>query len=114
MDFQSLLFLIILVLIFVWVFNRKEAPKYNYCLDCQRPAKVRRRVGVGSILTSVFTLGIWYVVVIPFYKKRCFICGGSNVSQGEAIMMEERKLKEIRLQEEALDDLVRQRRNIAR
>lgn len=114
MDFQSLLFLIVLVLVFVWVFNRKKTPNHNYCFDCQRPTKVKRRIGVGSILTLVFTLGIWYAVVIPFYKKRCFICGGSNVGQGEGVMMEERRLKEAQLQEEALDELVRQRRNIAR
>ena len=114
MDFQSILILIGLILVFVWVFNRKKIPKDNYCFDCQRPAMVKRRIGVVSVLASILTLCLWYLLVIPFYKKRCFICGGDNVGQGDSVMMEERKLKEARQQEEALDELVRQRRRIAR
>ena len=114
MDFQSILILVGLILVFVWVFNRKQTPRDNYCFDCKRPAVVRRRIGVISVLASILTFGLWYVLVIPFYKKRCFICGGDNVGQGDVVMMEERKLKEARKQEEALDELVRQRRSVVR
>ena len=114
MDFQSIFILVGLILVFVWVFNRKKTATDNYCFDCKRPAMVKRRIGLVSVLATILTLGLWYVLVVPFYKKRCFICGGDNVGQGDSVMMEERKLKEARKQEEALDELVRQRRTMVR
>lgn len=115
MGFQDLSSLILLVLFIVWILNRKKTPKENYCFDCQRPiVKAKRYIGVGSIFASLFTLGIWYVLVIPFYKKRCFICGSDNVGQGRAVMMQKQKLKQTRQHEQALDELVRQRRTIVR
>lgn len=114
MGFQGLLSLILFVLLFVWLLNRKKPPKDNYCFDCQLPiVRVKRHIGIGSIFVSLFTLGIWYVLVIPFYKKRCFICGSDNIGKGRVAMMEKRKLEQARQQEEALDELVRQRRRIA-
>ncbi|MDJ0958859.1 MAG: hypothetical protein QNI91_18470 [Arenicellales bacterium] len=114
MDFQSIVILIGLILVLVWIFNRKKTSKDNYCFDCKRPVIVKRRIGFFSVLASILTLGLWCVFVIPFYKGRCFICGGDNVGEGDSVMMEERRLKEVRKQEEALDELVRQRRTIAR
>ena len=114
MDFQSILILVGLILVFVWIFTRKKPHRDDYCFDCKRPAIVKRHIGVVSVLASILTFGLWYVLVVPFYKKRCFICGGHNVGQGESVMKEERKFKEARRQEEALDELVRQRRTMAR
>lgn len=102
-------FLVLLMLGYLVFKPRLE--KADYCYHCHRSVAVKRHIGTASMFASLFTLGVWYVLVIPFYKKRCFICGSDNVGQGRAIMIQERKLEQIRQQEKALDELVRQRKN---
>jgi hypothetical protein len=50
-----------------------------YCTLCRRPVEARRHVGAGTIILAVVTGGLW-LVTIPFYAKRCFICGSAAVS----------------------------------
>jgi hypothetical protein len=50
-----------------------------YCRLCRRPVEARRHIGLGTVILAVCTGGLW-LVAIPFYSKRCFICGSASVS----------------------------------
>ncbi len=46
----------------------------TYCEDCRRKVEARRRIGVGTLILALLTGFVW-VVAIPFYSKRCPVCG---------------------------------------
>ncbi len=45
-----------------------------YCSNCQKARGHKRALGWGTFFMVVLTLGLW-ILVIPFYPKRCMICG---------------------------------------
>ncbi len=58
----------------------------KHCTLCQRSVEPRRKIGVGTLLLALATMGFW-LLAIPFYEKRCPICWGSKLGSaptGEA------------------------------
>lgn len=45
-----------------------------FCPSCKRETWYKRNIGVGTLLAALATCGFW-IFVIPFYKKRCKVCG---------------------------------------
>jgi hypothetical protein len=45
-----------------------------HCASCQRVTGHKRALGWGTFFAAVLTLGVW-LFAIPFYSKRCMICG---------------------------------------
>lgn len=50
-----------------------------YCNLCKRPVEAKRNIGIGTLLLCVLTAGFW-LIVIPFYSKRCPICKSESIS----------------------------------
>jgi len=48
--------------------------KMAYCAVCQAPRGFKRHLGVGTLLGLFFTGGL-LLFLLPFYPKRCIICG---------------------------------------
>ena len=44
------------------------------CPSCRQPTWFKRAVGWGTFFAAVLTGGLW-LLAIPFYEKRCVICG---------------------------------------
>lgn len=51
-----------------------------YCNLCERRVPKKRKIGIGTLLLVFFTWGLW-ILVIPFYSKRCGVCGGDRLSK---------------------------------
>ncbi|EQB7288427.1 SHOCT domain-containing protein [Morganella morganii] len=51
----------------------------KYCSVCEKNVDAKRKIGVGSLIAVIFTGFIW-LLVLPFYSKRCPICQNSNLS----------------------------------
>jgi hypothetical protein len=49
----------------------------RYCEACQRNVTPKRKIGVGTLILFLVTGFIW-LLVIPFYSKRCPICQGTS------------------------------------
>lgn len=47
--------------------------RVKYCTLCERNVEPRRKIGVGTLILFLLTLGVW-LIAIPFYLKRCPIC----------------------------------------
>ncbi len=45
-----------------------------HCPACEKKRGYKRQIGVGSLIAVVFTGGLW-LLVLPFYEKRCIVCG---------------------------------------
>lgn len=45
-----------------------------FCQSCQRVTGHKRALGWGTFFAVVLTFGFW-LLAIPFYRKRCVICG---------------------------------------
>jgi len=45
------------------------------CPVCGKPTGHKRALGIGTLLMAIVTGGLW-LLVIPFYPKRCIVCGG--------------------------------------
>ena len=43
------------------------------CVHCDKQIDAKRNIGIGSLILVLVTAGLW-ILVIPFYKKRCPIC----------------------------------------
>lgn len=54
-----------------------------YCSLCERPVEARRKIGIGTLIVVVLTSGLW-VLAIPFYRKRCPVCGGRSFVSAKA------------------------------
>lgn len=50
----------------------------TYCNFCKRPVDARRVIGVGTLILAICTAGFW-LLLIPFYGKRCPICKGDSL-----------------------------------
>jgi hypothetical protein len=46
------------------------------CNLCERPVMPKRNIGIGTFILVFCTGGFW-LLAIPFYRKRCPICKGS-------------------------------------
>ncbi len=51
-----------------------------YCNLCKRPVEAKRVIGVGTLLLVLLTGGLW-LLLIPFYGKRCSICKSDALSK---------------------------------
>lgn len=51
----------------------------KWCDLCRRNVEPKRKIGVGTLIAILFTGFIW-LLLIPFYKKRCPVCGGTHLS----------------------------------
>ena len=45
-----------------------------FCKNCGKHTGHKRRIGVGTLLVVLITFG-WSLLLIPFYSKRCVVCG---------------------------------------
>jgi hypothetical protein len=50
----------------------------KYCANCERYVNTSRKIGVGTFIMVICTVGLW-LLVIPFYEQRCPICLSKNV-----------------------------------
>jgi RNA polymerase subunit RPABC4/transcription elongation factor Spt4 len=55
----------------------------KYCDHCDRVVTAKRKIGVGTLILSIITGGLW-LLIIPFYSKRCPICLGTSLSNKKA------------------------------
>jgi hypothetical protein len=46
-----------------------------HCASCARVTGHKRALGWGTFFAVLLTAGLW-LLAIPFYQKRCMICGG--------------------------------------
>jgi len=51
-----------------------------YCNVCKRETNLKRHFGIGTLIGVFVTLG-WWILVMPFYKKRCVFCKGNNLDR---------------------------------
>lgn len=49
----------------------------RYCQQCGRESGHKRALGWGTFFAVLLTFG-WWLLAIPFYPKRCVICGLHN------------------------------------
>jgi len=61
----------------------------KHCEMCDREVQTRRKIGVGTLLLVLFTLG-WWLLAIPFYRQRCPICWGDQFGALRAGVVKER------------------------
>lgn len=50
---------------------------FMHCDNCSKPTGFRRAFGMGTFLGVVFTGGLLFLC-LPFYPKRCVVCGASE------------------------------------
>ena len=50
----------------------------KYCKLCDRPVEPKRQIGIGTLILVFITALVW-VIFIPFYSKRCPICGSTKL-----------------------------------
>ena len=55
-----------------------------YCELCRRPVEAKRQIGVGTLILVFLTTGFW-LLAIPFYRKRCSICKSTAISRVPAV-----------------------------
>jgi hypothetical protein len=48
--------------------------KMGYCHWCQRNVGYKRAFGIGTLILVILTGGLW-IIAMPFYPKRCIVCG---------------------------------------
>ena len=48
------------------------------CANCGANRGFKRNIGVGTLIAIILTMG-WYIILIPFYPKRCIVCGGTEI-----------------------------------
>ena len=46
----------------------------NHCYVCRAPRGFKRNIGIGTVFAVILTGFIW-LLIIPFYPKRCIVCG---------------------------------------
>jgi hypothetical protein len=46
----------------------------EYCPACEKERGFKRQISVGTLLAVIFTAGVW-LLALPFYPKRCIVCG---------------------------------------
>jgi hypothetical protein len=55
-----------------------------FCTLCRRPVEARRYIGAGTVIIAVVSAGL-SLLAIPFYKKRCAICGSTALSANAGV-----------------------------
>ncbi|QXF35248.1 hypothetical protein CE143_20275 [Photorhabdus luminescens] len=50
----------------------------KYCSVCQKNVDAKIKIGIGSLIAIIFT-GLFWLLALPFYSKRCSICENSHV-----------------------------------
>ena len=55
---------------------RKPEPVYH-CDVCDRKTNVKKHIGAGTWVMVLLTGGFW-LLLIPFYRKRCVFCQSTN------------------------------------
>jgi hypothetical protein len=53
---------------------------FKYCSNCGKKTGHKRTIGWGTQFASRFTFGV-STLAIPFYPKRCIICGSKDIGQ---------------------------------
>ena len=51
--------------------------EYSYCSNCKKNTGRKRALGWGTFFAALITGGLW-VLAIPFYPKRCIVCGNAK------------------------------------
>lgn len=54
----------------------------KYCMLCKRNVQPKRKIGAGSVIAVLLT-GFMWLLVIPFYKKRCPVCHGDALGPAQ-------------------------------
>jgi len=49
----------------------------SYCPNCKKNTGRKRAFGWGTFFGVLITFGLW-ILALPFYPKRCIICGNSD------------------------------------
>lgn len=49
-----------------------------YCPICQKETGHQRKLGFGTLFAVIITIG-WWLLAIPFYPKRCVVCGSDQI-----------------------------------
>ncbi len=44
------------------------------CRNCKKLTGYKRAFGIGTLIAIFLTGGLW-LLIIPFYPKRCIVCG---------------------------------------
>ena len=52
---------------------------YLFCPNCNSQRGFKRALGFGTLFIVVLTIGVW-LFAIPFYPKRCIVCGQSKTA----------------------------------
>ena len=52
---------------------------FTYCPNCGKTTGHKRALGWGTFFAVLITGGLW-LLAIPFYPKRCIICGADQSS----------------------------------
>ena len=68
--------------------------KTYYCHSCNKTTGYKRNLGWGTFFGGIFTLGI-SLLFIPFYPKRCIICGGDVKERVSNIILPEVDIRRI-------------------
>jgi hypothetical protein len=51
--------------------------KTAYCPTCGKETGFQRKLGFGTFFAVILTGGFW-LLALPFYPKRCSVCGGDT------------------------------------
>jgi hypothetical protein len=52
-----------------------------YCPTCKQKTGFQRKLGFGTFFAVLITIGLW-LLALPFYPKRCNICGNDAMQAG--------------------------------
>ena len=55
--------------------------KVSYCPNCGQETGFQRKLGFGTFFAVILTGGLW-LLALPFYPKRCNICGNDTLTPG--------------------------------
>ncbi|VAX34551.1 hypothetical protein MNBD_NITROSPIRAE03-1231 [hydrothermal vent metagenome] len=47
---------------------------FTHCTNCQKKTGHKRSLGIGTLFAVLLTGGFW-LLALPFYPKRCIVCG---------------------------------------
>lgn len=56
--------------------------EYSFCPNCGKDTGHKRAIGMGTLLGGACTLGM-SILAVPFYPKRCIVCGRKSSEQDE-------------------------------
>src|SRR5712691_11771935 len=62
------------------IIKGQQAMATMYCTLCEQSVEAQRQIGVGTLILSVLTGGLW-LLAIPCYQERCPICKSTALSK---------------------------------